>query len=122
MNLKIEIEVEGKGKAIAELDDRNPKSAKAIYESLPLENKALFWLEEIYFDIPVTLEEENPSKMAEIGDISYWPPGYAFCIFFGDTQPYSEVNHIGQITENLELFFNVDEGDRIILKKYNKEL
>jgi len=90
--MKIEIEVEGKGKAIAELDNRNPQSAKAIYNSLPNENKALLWLEEIYFDIPVTLEEENPSKMAEIGDISYWPPGYAFCIFFGDTQPYSEVN------------------------------
>ncbi len=117
LNLKIEIEVEGKGKAIAELDKRNPKSAQAIYDNLPLENKALLWLEEIYFDIPVTLEEENPSKMAEIGDISYWPPGYAFCIFFGDTQPYSEVNHIGQITENLELFFKVDEGDRIILRK-----
>jgi hypothetical protein len=117
INLKIEIEVEGKGKAIAELDDRNPQSAQAIYDNLPLENKALLWLEEIYFDIPVTLEEENPSKLAEIGDISYWPPGYAFCIFFGDTQPYSEVNHIGQVTENLELFFKVDEGDRIILRK-----
>jgi hypothetical protein len=27
------------------------------------------------------------------------------------------VNHIGRVTENLELFFSVDEGDRIIIER-----
>ncbi len=112
----IEIEVEGKGKAKVELDDRNPETAKKVYDNLPLEGRALLWLEEIYFDIPLTLDYENPSAKAENGDISYWPPGFAFCIFFGNTQPYSEVNHIGKVIENLELFWEVVEGDRIIIK------
>lgn len=116
--MKIIIEVEGKGEAIAELDDRNPKIAKAIYESLPIYNTALKWLDELFFETEVEMDDENPSKTAEIGDISYWNPGYAFCIFFGDTQPYSEVNHIGKITKNLEVFFESYEGDRIIVKKF----
>lgn len=115
--MKIEIEIEGKGKATAELDDRNPKTAHEFYENLPIEGRGLLWLEEVYFDIPLTMDYENSSKSAEIGDISYWPPGYAFCIFFGDTQPYSEVNHIGKITDNLELFFDFNEGERIIIRK-----
>jgi len=118
--MKIIIKVEGKGEAIAELDNRNPKIAKAIYDSLPIYNRALRWLDELFFETEVTMNDENPSKTAEIGDISYWGPGYAFCIFFGDTPPYSEVNHIGKITENLELFFNSDEGDRIIVRKYEE--
>jgi len=115
--LRIRITVEGKGQAIGELDDRNPESARRIYESLPIEGRALLWMEEVYFDIPVTLDYENPSGTASPGDISYWPPGYALCIFFGSTQPYSEVNHIGRVMENLELFSRVDEGDRIIIEK-----
>ncbi|MDI6702242.1 MULTISPECIES: cyclophilin-like fold protein [Methanothermobacter] len=115
--MRIRITVEGKGQAIGELDDRNPESARRIYESLPIEGRALLWMEEVYFDIPVTLDYENPSGTASPGDISYWPPGYALCIFFGSTQPYSEVNHIGRVMENLELFSRVDEGDRIIIEK-----
>lgn len=117
--MRIRITVEGKGQAIGELDDRNPESARRIYESLPIEGRALLWMEEVYFDIPVTLDYENPSGTASPGDISYWPPGYALCIFFGSTQPYSEVNHIGRVMENLELFSRVDEGDRIIIEKYD---
>ncbi|MEJ8542802.1 cyclophilin-like fold protein [Methanothermobacter wolfeii] len=115
--MRIRITVEGKGQTIGELDDRNPESARRIYESLPIEGRALLWMEEVYFDIPVTLDYENPSGTASPGDISYWPPGYALCIFFGSTQPYSEVNHIGRVMENLELFSRVDEGDRIIIEK-----
>lgn len=115
--MRIRITVEGKGHATGELDDRNPESASRIYDSLPIEGRALLWMEEVYFDIPLDLDYENPSDSASPGDISYWPPGYALCIFFGSTQPYSPVNHIGRITENLELFFSVDEGDRIIIER-----
>jgi len=115
--MRIKITVEGKGHAEAELDDRNPESAERIYESLPFEGRALLWMEEVYFDIPLTLDYENPSDTASPGDISYWPPGYAICIFFGSTQPYSPVNHVGKVTRNLDLFFSVEEGDRIIIER-----
>jgi uncharacterized protein len=114
--MKIKIEVVGKGIAVAELDDRNQETAQKIYESLNLEADANIWLEEVYFQIPLNLDYENPSSNSKKGDISYWPPGSAFCIFYGDSQPASEVNHIGRITENIKLFYKVKNGDRVILK------
>ena len=62
------------------------------------------------------LDYENPSKTTGEGDICYWPPGPAFCIFYGKSQPVSEVNNIGKITENLELFKKCEDGDEIIVK------
>ncbi|HML04326.1 MAG TPA: cyclophilin-like fold protein, partial [Methanobacterium sp.] len=101
--MEIEIEVVGKGKAMGKLDDRNPETALKVYEALPIEGNTNIYFEEIYFTIPVSLEYENPSGKSKCGDISYWPPGNAFCVFYGDSQPASEVNHIGEITENLEV-------------------
>lgn len=114
--MEIEIEIVGKGKAIAVLDDRNPETAKRIYENLPVEGKAVTWLQEVYFDMELQLEYENPSPRVREGDLSYWPPGPAFCIFYGGSQPVSEVNNFGRIKENLDLFFKVDDGDVIIIK------
>ena len=54
--MEIEIEVVGKGKAKAVLDDRNPITAAAIYNNLPLEGEANLWLEEVYFDVPIKIE------------------------------------------------------------------
>ena len=113
----IEIDIKGKGKATAMLDDRNPRIAEAIWQALPFEAKANLWGEEVYFDFPLKMENENPSPIATAGDICYWSPGHAFCVFFGKTQPYSEVNHIGKVAERLELFKKVAAGDRIVLKK-----
>jgi len=114
---KIEIEIEKKGKASAELDRRNLKTAKEIYENLPIEGRVKLWQEEVYFEIPLRLDYENKSAKSSKGDISYWPPGRALCIFFGESQPYSEVNHIGKISENLDIFYKVKQGDKIILRK-----
>jgi len=113
----IEIEVGGKGKAQAELDERNPGIAEAFWQALPIQARASLWGEEVYFDIPLQLEDENPSPSASSGDICYWSPGPAFCIFFGKTQPYSPVNHLGRVVEGLELFWNVAAGDRIVLRR-----
>lgn len=113
----IEIDVRGKGKALAELDERNPLISDALYQKLPLEARANLWGEEVYFEIPLEMEDENPSPTATAGDISYWVPGSAFCIFFGTTQPYSAVNHLGRIIEGLEIFRNVENGDRIVLNR-----
>ena len=113
----IEIIVEGKGSALAEIDGRNPRTAAEIMERLPLEARAQLWGEEVYFSLPFGLAEENPSPSSEAGDVSFWTPGSAFCIFFGRTQPYSAVNTIGKIVSGIDLFPRVEEGDRIILRK-----
>ena len=113
----IKIEIEEKGFAVAELDKRNPKIANKLYQMLPIETTANLWGEEIYFEIPLKLKDENTSPGSVKGDISYWSPGNAFCIFFGQTQPYSAVNHLGKVLENLEIFLIVKAGDRIILNR-----
>jgi hypothetical protein len=115
--MEIEIEVIGKGIAKAFLDDRNPQTAAMIYEILPFEGEAIQWKEEVYFTLPLIAEYENPSSSSSTGDLSYWPPGYAFCIFYGTSQPASDVNHIGKITEGLELFRDIEEGEIIVLRK-----
>ena len=113
----IEIEIEGKGKALAKLDERNPGIREALFQALPLEGIASLWGEEVYFDVPMQMQNENPSPTASAGDVCYWSPGPAFCIFFGKTQPISAVNHIGKISEGLDLFRRVQAGDRIILRR-----
>ncbi len=113
--MEIIIEVEGKGKARARLDGRNQETATRFFKTLPIKGKANIWLDEVYFIIPLELEYENQYSNANKGDISYWPPGAAFCIFYGESQPASPVNHIGKVTENLELFTEVEKEDKIII-------
>lgn len=115
--MEIEIEVVGKGKAVGKLDERNPETARKIYEKLSVEGNANIYFEEVYFDMPLDLDYENPSGKSKCGDISYWPPGNAFCVFYGDSQPASEVNHIGEVTENLEVLKAAENGDKIIIRK-----
>ena len=118
--MEIEIEIIGKGNLNAIFDERNPKTARMIYENLPLEGEANIWLEEIYFDIPLKLEYENPSSTTTKGDLSYWPPGSAFCIFYGESQPASDVNNIGRVEDKLKLFSKVKNDDKIVIRKLNK--
>ena len=68
----------------AELDES--PTAAAILDSLPIEASGSRWGEEIYFSIPVK-EKSTPDARAdmEVGELAYWPPGNAFCIFFGPT-------------------------------------
>ena len=77
--------------AVATLNDS--VSAQAIWDALPLEGSANVWGDEIYFRIPVALAEDEAQEVVELGDLGYWPPGSAFCIFFGPT-PMSRGNEI----------------------------
>jgi hypothetical protein len=80
-------------------------TAEAVYAELPIEAKTSIWGEEIYFTIPVKCRAENPKALVELGDLCYWVPGKAFCVFFGPTpssckgeiRPASPVNVIGKI-------------------------
>jgi len=93
--------------------------AHKIWDSLPLSGSANVWGDEIYFSIPVTdPEDPNASDLVSSGDIAFWPPGNAFCIFFGrtpastDDQPRaaSPVNVFGSIDGDEKLFRGVAGG------------
>jgi hypothetical protein len=96
----------------------NSNTARAVWEALPLSAKAETWGDEIYFSIPVSLREEDPKDVVEMGDLGYWPPGKAFCIFFGPTpssrggeiRPASAVNVFGRLVGDPKVFKNVRSG------------
>jgi len=114
----IRLIVDGVGKAEGELVRiRSPRTADAIIRRLPLEGRAALWQQEVYFGIPVKMGNEKAKPTVEKGTLAYWPMGSAFCIFYGETQPYSPVNIIGQVTKNLELFESVKSGTKIIVEK-----
>jgi len=90
------------------------KTADLIWESLPIESRVNTWGDEIYFTVPVQAElDDSAREVVELGDMGYWPPGNAFCIFFGPTpnsrgneiKPASAVNVFGKVV-----------GDATVLK------
>jgi hypothetical protein len=107
----------------AELNDT--KTAQAIWNALPIKSRGERWGDEIYFAIPVSLEAENAHELVTMGDLGYWPPGSAFCIFFGPTpmsrgkeiRPASPVNVFGRIIGNAEALKTVKSGSEIIVER-----
>jgi len=101
------------------------RTAEAIWEVLPLSAKADTWGDEIYFSIPLNLKAESPTDVVELGDLGYWPPGQAFCIFFGPTpasrgdeiRPASAVNVFGRVLGDPKVFKKVRSGATVRVAK-----
>ena len=81
-------------------------TAQKIAAALPLRTSFNTWGDEIYFAIPVDADlDDSAQDVVEVGDLGYWPPGKAWCIFFGQTpvsqpgkiMPASAVNVIGKV-------------------------
>ena len=123
--MRIRISTPSAGEVQAELTNDNPETAKAIWEALPLEARANTWGDEIYFSIPVSIEAENPKAVVDLGDLGYWPPGNAFCIFFGPTpmsrgdeiRPASPVNVFGRVIGDPKVFKAVRGGEKVRLER-----
>ncbi len=116
--VKIRFVINGLGEAYGEfIRHLAPRTVGMIVRKLPLEGRAALWKEEVYFEIPVKMGEEKAKSTVEKGTIAFWPIGSAICIFYGETQPYSPVNVLGEITENLELFSKVESGTKIRIEK-----
>ncbi len=99
--------------AIAKL--KNTPTAEKIWSALPITGSAKIWGEEIYFAIPVkAAEEPDADDAVSIGDVAYWPPGTAFCIFFGMT-PASSGGTI-RAASPVNVFATI-EGDALVFKK-----
>lgn len=99
-------------------------TAQAVWNALPITAAANTWGDEIYFGIPVNAALEQGREVVELGDLGYWPPGQAFCIFFGLTpasqgdeiRPASAVTVIGQVSGDTVLFKQVRAGTKITIE------
>ncbi|MCL5281690.1 MAG: cyclophilin-like fold protein [Planctomycetes bacterium] len=111
----------------AQLNDT--ATALAIMEALPIEARANRWGGEIYFSIPVDAGLETGAReVLQPGEIGYWPPGSALCLFFGRT-PASEgeeiraasaVNIVGRIEGSLADLWNVPDGATITIREFSE--
>lgn len=105
-----QITVRGRQAAITiELNDS--ATAAQLLNQLPFDGRAQIWGDEIYFASPVQAEAgPDDAAMVEVGEVAYWPPGKAICLFFGptpastDERPVaaSPVTVVGRIVGGLE--------------------
>jgi len=115
--------IAGKVEKIALLNDS--PAAETLRKSLPLEAIVNRWGDEIYFSISAKLSGGEKRKIVNKGDIAFWSPGNAFCIFFGPTpisegeeiRPASEVIVLGKVKEGVEEFKQVEDGERIRIEE-----
>lgn len=116
--IPIRLIVEGLGEAKGELIRfLAPRTVDGLTRKLPVEGRAALWKNEVYFEVPLHLGEEKAKRTAKKGTIGYWPMGRAVCIFYDETRPYSSVNYIGKVTENLEMFRQAKSGTKIAMEK-----
>lgn len=109
--------------ALADLNDT--RTAQAIWEALPIRAQASTWGDEIYFEIPVRMGTEKGQAVVDMGDLGYWSPGRAFCVFFGLTpasrgeeiRPASPVTVVGRVRGDATVFRRVRDGEDILVER-----
>lgn len=101
-------------------------TADRLWEALPVTGKASTWGEEIYFAVPLQAPQEPGAREEmQVGEIAFWPPGGAFCIFFGPTpasageapRAASPVNPLGRVEGDARLFRAVRPGTEVRLER-----
>jgi len=113
------------GDVSMEAELRDSHVAQAIWDELPIEQSGATWGDEIYFPIPVQAESDNPREVVESGDLGYWPPGNAFCIFFGPTpasrgdeiRPAGAVEVVGSLLGEPTDFKRVPDGSVVKIER-----
>lgn len=107
----------------AELNDS--PTASAIWDALPIEAKVSTWGDEIYFDIGISPPPDASREVVDLGDLAFWPPGRAFCVFFGPTpmsrgdeiRPASAVTVVGRVAGDSRMFTKVRAGANVRLER-----
>jgi len=113
------------GEVSMEADLNDSPTAKQVLEALPLTGRANRWGDEIYFSIPVQADAGPDSRdEVQVGEIAYWPPGTAFCIFWGATpassgdepRAASPVNPLGKLDGDAARFAEVASGTEVTIE------
>jgi hypothetical protein len=112
------------GNLTMEAELNETPTAEKVAAALPIQATFNTWGDEIYFAIPVHAElDTSAQEVVQLGDLGYWPPGKAFCIFFGQTpvsqpgkiMPASAVNVIGKVIGDATRFKTVLRERQVVL-------
>ena len=116
--IAVQFVVEDIGKAKGELIRfLSPRTTDRIIRIMPVNSITALGQDMIYFKTSINIGVEKPKVQVKSGTIAYWPMGSSVCVFLNDSQPYSPVNVIGKIIENLEIFNKINSGKRIKFSK-----
>ncbi len=100
-------------------------TATRVLDALPIQSGFNTWGDEIYFEIPVQAGPEDARETVALGDLGYWPPGKAFCVFYGKTpasegdeiRPASPVNLIGRVEGDPTVLKTASRAGEIVIEK-----
>ena len=100
-------------------------TAEMLWDALPIEASGDTWGDEIYFRTAVEADEDDAREVVDMGDLGYWPPGQALCLFFGPTpasgedeiRPASPVNVVGKMGGDPTTLKQVRAGQRVVVEK-----
>jgi uncharacterized protein len=121
MDIKIHV-----GTVVFDAELHDTLTGKKVFQILPLNTNFDTWGDEIYFSVPVESElDETATEEVSMGDLGFWPPGKAFCIFFGPTPlstpgkivPASAVNIIGKIRRDAARLKEVMHEMKVTVEK-----
>jgi len=94
-----------------------PRTVEALLRAMPINGITALMEGAVYFEVPVKVGGEKSKMQVEAGTIAYLPLGSALCVFFNRAQPYSPVNVVGKVTDNLEMFKQLGSGKRIRMER-----
>jgi hypothetical protein len=88
-------------------------TAAALAAAVPFGGTAGRWGRELYFTTPVDgVEAEATAELVARGDVGYWLPGQALCLFFGPT-PLSRGDEIRPASA-VALVGVIEGGDTVL--------
>ncbi len=114
------------GDEVVEAQLNDGTTARAILDALVIQGNAQRWGGEIYFSIPVSCEIEDDSRdVLDAGELAYWLPATAFCIFFGPTpasqgdeiRAASAVNIVGRLKGDFSALWDVPDGASVSIEQ-----
>jgi hypothetical protein len=105
------------------------RTARALLAILPVKATANTWGDEIYFDVPLSVQIEDGREVVQMGDVAYWPNGPSLCLFFGRTpasrgneiRAASPVTVLGRIIGDPKVLKSVRTGAEVTVEKLTSD-
>jgi len=108
----------------AELSDA--PAARAVADALPLSARMSRWGDEYYGSVDLDIPDDGSGRdLMTVGEIAWWPPGKALCVFFGRTpastderpRAASAVLPVGRVTAGLDGLTGLGASIRVTFRK-----